>query len=60
MHSVVTRERATHVVLDDVSKAIIDQLQEDGRRAYATIGKAEGPWESLVEGDVVRKAVLAP
>src|ERR1700759_2398532 len=28
--------------LDDVSKKIIEQLQEDGRRAYATIGKAVG------------------
>ena len=24
--------------LDDVSKAIIEQLQQDGRRAYATSG----------------------
>jgi len=29
-------------VLDDVSKAIIEQLQQDGRRPYATIGKAVG------------------
>jgi Lrp/AsnC family transcriptional regulator for asnA, asnC and gidA len=27
---------------DDVSLAIIEQLQEDGRRPYATIGKAVG------------------
>jgi len=54
MHSVVTRERATHVVLDDVSKAIIDQLQEDGRRAYATIGKAVGLSEAAVRQRVQR------
>ena len=54
MLSVVTRERATHVVLDDVSKAIIDQLQEDGRRAYATIGKAVGLSEAAVRQRVQR------
>jgi Lrp/AsnC family transcriptional regulator, regulator for asnA, asnC and gidA len=34
--------------LDDTSKAIIEQLQEDGRRAYATIGKAVGLSEAAV------------
>ena len=34
--------------LDDVSMAIIEQLQEDGRRAYATIGKAVGLSEAAV------------
>ena len=29
--------------LDDVSKAIIEQLQQDGRRPYAAIGKAVAP-----------------
>ena len=29
-------------VLDSVSKAIVEQLQEDGRRSYAEIGKAVG------------------
>lgn len=33
---------------DDVSKAIIEQLQEDGRRPYATIGKAVGLSEAAV------------
>lgn len=33
---------------DDVSKAIIKQLQEDGRRAYAAIGKAVGLSEAAV------------
>jgi len=36
------------VVLDDVSRAIIEQLQQDGRRAYATIGKAVGLSEAAV------------
>jgi len=34
--------------LDDVSRAIIAQLQQDGRRAYATIGKAVGLSEAAV------------
>ncbi|WP_298229397.1 Lrp/AsnC family transcriptional regulator [Gryllotalpicola sp.] len=34
--------------LDDVSKAIIEQLQEDGRRSYADIGKAVGLSEAAV------------
>ena len=34
--------------LDDTSKAIIEQLQEDGRRPYATIGKAVGLSEAAV------------
>jgi Lrp/AsnC family transcriptional regulator for asnA, asnC and gidA len=28
------------VQLDDVSKAIIEQLQQDGRRSYAAIGSS--------------------
>lgn len=35
-------------VLDAVSKAIIEQLQEDGRRSYAEIGKAVGLSEAAV------------
>ena len=34
--------------LDEVSKSIIEQLQEDGRRPYATIGKAVGLSEAAV------------
>jgi Lrp/AsnC family transcriptional regulator, regulator for asnA, asnC and gidA len=33
---------------DDVNKAIIEQLQEDGRRPYATIGQAVGLSEAAV------------
>ena len=42
------RNRTGHAVLDDVAKAIIGQLQEDGRRPYATIGKAVGLSEAAV------------
>ncbi len=41
---------------DDVSKAIIAQLQEDGRRPYATIGKAVGLSEAAVR-QLVQKLV---
>lgn len=39
-----TRARQTggKPALDDVSKAIVEQLQADGRRSYAEIGKAVG------------------
>jgi Lrp/AsnC family transcriptional regulator, regulator for asnA, asnC and gidA len=33
---------------DEVSRAIIEQLQEDGRRPYASIGKAVGLSEAAV------------
>jgi Lrp/AsnC family transcriptional regulator for asnA, asnC and gidA len=45
---VANRDRNANVPLDSVSKAIIEQLQEDGRRAYATIGKAVGLSEAAV------------
>lgn len=41
-------------VLDDVSKAIIEQLQQDGRRAYASIGKAVGLSEAAVRQRVTK------
>jgi Lrp/AsnC family transcriptional regulator for asnA, asnC and gidA len=40
--------------LDDVSKKIIEQLQEDGRRPYGTIGRAVGLSESAVRQRVQR------
>ena len=40
--------RSKAVALDDVSKGIIEQLQEDGRRSYAEIGKAVGLSEAAV------------
>lgn len=36
------------MALDEVSKGIIEQLQEDGRRSYAEIGKAVGLSEAAV------------
>ena len=42
------RIRTGHPALDDVAKAIIGQLQEDGRRPYAAIGKAVGLSEAAV------------
>jgi Lrp/AsnC family transcriptional regulator, regulator for asnA, asnC and gidA len=48
------RERANGGGLDDLSKAIIEQLQEDGRRPYAAIGKAVGLSEAAVRQRVQR------
>jgi Lrp/AsnC family transcriptional regulator, regulator for asnA, asnC and gidA len=42
------------VVLDDLSKQIIEQLQQDGRRSYAAIGKAVGLSEAAVRQRVQR------
>ncbi|HWG62639.1 MAG TPA: Lrp/AsnC family transcriptional regulator [Streptosporangiaceae bacterium] len=42
------------VVLDHLSKRIIEQLQEDGRRSYAAIGKAVGLSEAAVRQRVQR------
>ena len=40
------RNKPVH--LDDVSKAIVEHLQTDGRRSYAEIGKAVGLSEAAV------------
>ena len=48
MAAMSPRERSQNPVLDDVSKAIIEQLQQDGRSPYATIGKAVGLSEAAV------------
>ena len=50
----MSRGRRTPVVLDDVSKAIIEQLQQDGRRSYAAIGKVVGLSEAAVRQRVQR------
>ena len=42
------------LVPDDISKQIIEQLQEDGRRSYAAIGKAIGLSEAAVRQRVQR------
>jgi len=51
---VTVREGAAHALLDGVAKQIIEQLQEDGRRPYATIGKAVGLSEAAVRQRVQR------
>ena len=48
------RASASRVVIDDVSKLIIEQLQQDGRRSYAAIGKAVGLSEAAVRQRVQR------
>lgn len=48
------RDGASHPVLDDVAKQIIVQLQEDGRRPYASIGRAVGLSEAAVRQRVQR------
>ncbi|WP_395658412.1 Lrp/AsnC family transcriptional regulator [Nocardioides sp.] len=40
--------------MDEVSKAIIEQLQQDGRRSYAAIGKVVGLSEAAVRQRVQR------
>jgi Lrp/AsnC family transcriptional regulator for asnA, asnC and gidA len=49
-----SREKSNSFALDGVSKRIIEQLQEDGRRPYAAIGKAVGLSEAAVRQRVQR------
>jgi Lrp/AsnC family transcriptional regulator, regulator for asnA, asnC and gidA len=49
-----SRDNEMRVVLDDLSKQIIEQLQQDGRRSYAAIGKAVGLSEAAVRQRVQR------
>lgn len=51
-HPVMPRTPRTQ--LDDVSLAIIEQLQQDGRRSYAAIGKVVGLSEAAVRQRVQR------
>ena len=44
----------TGVIADDISKQIIEQLQQDGRRSYAAIGKAVGLSEAAARQRVQR------
>ncbi len=48
------RGSESRIVLDDLSKQIIEQLQQDGRRSYAAIGKAVGLSEAAVRQRVQR------
>ena len=54
MSSPASASRNSHVVLDETSKRIIEQLQADGRRPYAAIGKAVGLSEAAVRQRVQR------
>jgi Lrp/AsnC family transcriptional regulator for asnA, asnC and gidA len=49
-------ERASSAppLLDDVNKAIVEQLQQDGRRSYAAVAKAVGLSEAAVRQRVQR------
>jgi Lrp/AsnC family transcriptional regulator for asnA, asnC and gidA len=42
------------IVLDNISKQIIEELQADGRRSYASVGKAVGLSEAAVRNRVQR------
>ncbi|NYI98110.1 Lrp/AsnC family transcriptional regulator for asnA, asnC and gidA [Streptomonospora nanhaiensis] len=48
------RHAASGIVLDATAKRIIEQLQQDGRRSYAAIGKAVGLSEAAVRQRVQR------
>ena len=50
----MTSNGSRQVVLDDVSRAIIEQLQQDGRRSYARIATAVGLSEAAVRQRVQR------
>jgi Lrp/AsnC family transcriptional regulator, regulator for asnA, asnC and gidA len=43
-----------HPVIDDTSKAIIEELQSDGRKSYASIGQVVGLSEAAVRQRVQR------
>jgi Lrp/AsnC family transcriptional regulator for asnA, asnC and gidA len=43
-----TNNPSTHVLLDAVNKAIVEQLQKDGRRTYGSIGESVGLSEAAV------------
>ncbi|MCW2724670.1 MAG: AsnC family transcriptional regulator [Frankiales bacterium] len=47
-------DRGTTVLLDEVNKRIIEQLQQDGRRSYAAIAKAVGLSEAAARQRVQR------
>ena len=50
----VTTSDDAPVTLDETSRAIIEQLQQDGRRSYTAIGKAVGLSEAAVRQRVAR------
>jgi Lrp/AsnC family transcriptional regulator for asnA, asnC and gidA len=48
MGKLVAMVRSSRLPIDDVSRSIIEQLQADGRRSYASIGAAVGLSEAAV------------
>jgi Lrp/AsnC family transcriptional regulator for asnA, asnC and gidA len=54
MHDVTGPSNDARTQLDDVFKAIIEELQQDGRRSYAAIGRAVGLSEAAVRQRVQR------
>jgi len=50
----VSRSKPPPIVLDDVAQAILEQLREDGRRPYSTIGRVVGLSEAAVRQRVQR------
>ncbi len=54
MPAMSRRQERNGAVLDEVAKAIIEQLQQDGRRSYAAIGKEVGLSEAAVRQRVQR------
>ncbi len=48
------RHERSAVPLDDAAKALIEELQKDGRRSYAAIGKVVGLSEAAVRQRVQR------
>ncbi|TQN30777.1 Lrp/AsnC family transcriptional regulator for asnA, asnC and gidA [Haloactinospora alba] len=50
----VRRNPSSNVALDETAKRIIEQLQQDGRRSYAAMGKAVGLSEAAVRQRVQR------
>lgn len=53
-HSPAPRPGSEMPEIDETNKAIIEQLQEDGRRPYATIAKAVGLSEAATRARVQR------
>ncbi|WP_040587993.1 Lrp/AsnC family transcriptional regulator [Sciscionella marina] len=51
-----TQVKSANTLLDETTRHIIEQLQEDGRRSYVTIGKAVGLSEGAVRQRVQRLA----
>ncbi|MBI1758971.1 MAG: Lrp/AsnC family transcriptional regulator [Actinobacteria bacterium] len=53
-HQSASPDREVPFVLDDVARRIIEQLQEDGRRSYASIASSVGMSEAAVRQRVQR------